>query len=255
VLCYIFNMSSKILVANWKMNGSLDIFADYLKDLQKGYDFSNTQLIIAPPFPYLNFIKQKIVFESIVVAGQTAVLWNDGAKTGDINCRILKDVGCDFVILGHSECRINNTFNDGIASDTVKSALNNNLNIILCIGEEIVSERSDDVIIEQLMSGIGEIDKKYSKSIVIAYEPVWAIGTGITPTAEQILQKKQIIYAVLHSLGFIDTKIIYGGSVTPENAQYFITNAQIDGFIVGKACMKADSLKELLKYVDYATNL
>lgn len=237
---------NRILVANWKMNGSIDQFSTYLTDLQNGYSFKNIDLIIAPPFPYINIVKNKIVNKNIFIAGQTMNYLPDGAKTGEVNARMLKDVGSDYVIIGHSECRENRSFDDIDASKTVLSALEKKLKVIFCIGEKKTDSMSNEIIIEQLVCALEGIDKKYSEFIIVAYEPVWSIGTGVTPTPEQVLQKRQIIYATLYNLGFLKTQIIYGGSVTVQNAGSFINNAQIDGFIVGKACMHAGNIIEML---------
>jgi len=248
-------MLKKIFVANWKMNGSLKIFDEYLLQIQKEYNYKNTELIIAPPFPYINYVKNLIDTKIISLAGQTAVSFNDGARTGDVNCRMLSDVGCNYVILGHSECRVNHNFDNIDAAKTVLSALNNNLNIIFCVGEEKSGLGADEIIVEQVVSALEGVDKSFSSRITIAYEPVWAIGTGLIPETEQILDKRNLIFATLYNLGFIDTKIIYGGSVNVQNMKLIMEGAKINGFIVGKACMDSDNVKKMLEIMEYAENI
>ncbi len=238
---------NRILVANWKMNGSFKIFENYINGLQDNYNFEKTDLIIAPPYPYINFVKNLITHANIFIAGQNMTYLPDGARTGEINGRILKDSGANYVILGHSECRNNGSFDNIYAAKTLINAIENDLKVIFCVGEDKISNASDEIVIEQIISGLEGVDKKFSNKIILAYEPVWAIGTGVTPDPEQILHKRNIIKALLQNLDFLETPIIYGGSVTNQNANHFIDSAKLDGFIVGKASMDTHNLKEMLK--------
>lgn len=245
-------MRRPFIAANWKMNKTiaetvafLDEFIPLIKDV------SDVDILIAPPFTSLFIASEKIKNTAILLCGQNVFYENRGAYTGEISPLMLKDAGCSYVIIGHSERRQYFLESDEIINKKILASKRHNLKVILCIGETL-EERQDgktfNVLERQIERGLKDISPE---DIIIAYEPVWAIGTGKTATTEQAQEAHRFIRERLSSLyGNIsrEIRIIYGGSVTPENIRSLMDCEDVDGALVGGASLKAESFSKIVKF-------
>lgn len=231
---------------NWKMNGDFSTIDEMITFLNQGVN-ANVDIVVAPPTLYLHYVVQKI-HPNIGVAAQNCYKVNKGAFTGEISPPMIKDVGARFVILGHSERRHIFGENDGLIMEKTVCALESSINVIYCIGEKLDEReagKTNEVNLRQLCP---LFDKKVDwNSLVIAYEPVWAIGTGKTATPEQAQEAHQWIRSIIAEKVSSDIansiRIIYGGSVTAENCVELANKPDIDGFLVGGASLKPDFVK------------
>jgi len=217
-------------------------------------DLINVDIIIAPPFTALYTVSGIIKNTNINLSGQNMYFEDKGAFTGDISPKFLKDVGCNYVILGHSERR--NIFgeNDELINKKLKKALEIGLNPIVCIGEHLDERehgKTEQIIEYQLKNTFRNLSRDEFIRTVIAYEPIWAIGTGKTATPEQAEEVHKFIRNYLKVLFDFDTaekvRIQYGGSIKPTNARDIFNQPSIDGGLVGGASLKVDSFYEILK--------
>ncbi len=239
-------MRQKVVAGNWKMNSSQEFVADLLADLTKGVKNIKSKVIVCPPFPYLAQAETLTKASNVLVGAQDLNINSSGAFTGEVSADMIKDFGCKYVIVGHSERReLYNESNDVVAAK-VKTALDNELTPILCVGE-LLSDReankTEQVIKEQLNAVINKVGIDVFENIIIAYEPVWAIGTGKTATPEQA----QDVHKFIRNLVGDKNKniaekiqILYGGSVNAENAKSLFSCADIDGGLIGGASLTAD---------------
>lgn len=229
------------------MNGSKESIDGIIKFLHDGPLDPNTEVVVSPPAVYLDYTRSKLN-PKIGVAGQNCYKVEKGAFTGDISANMIKDVGCDWVILGHSERR--NVFgeSDELIGEKVAYALSQGLGVIACIGEKLDEREKGEteaVVYRQTLA----IKNKVSNwdKVVIAYEPVWAIGTGKTATPEQAQEVhaklRNWISANVSEEVAKKVRIIYGGSVTAANCIELGKQADIDGFLVGGASLKPDFVK------------
>ncbi|KAK9477557.1 Triosephosphate isomerase [Lipomyces japonicus] len=230
---------------NFKMNGLKESIKAIVEQLNAAELPSNVEVVIAPPALYLDWAQTHLKQATVEIAAQNSFDKNTGAYTGEVAVEQIKDVGAKWVILGHSERRtILNETDEFVASKT-KFALDNGLGVILCIGE-LLEERDAGKTIEVVNRQIDAVVEKVKdwSNIVIAYEPVWAIGTGLAATPEDA----QAVHAAIrkHLVEVIgaeqaeNTRIIYGGSVNGKNAKSFNGAADIDGFLVGGASLKPE---------------
>lgn len=234
---------------NWKMNGSKKSVAELVEVLNKGQRNANTDVVVAPPFVYIEQVKASLTSE-IGIAGQNCYKLEKGAFTGDISADMLKDVGAGWVILGHSERRHVFGESDQLIGEKVAYALKVGLKIIPCVGEKLEerqANRTEEVIFRQLAAIAANIKKEQWASIVIAYEPVWAIGTGVnaTPAQAQEVHKKIRDWLAEHVSADVaaSTRILYGGSVTGGNSKELALQPDVDGFLVGGASLKAEFIQ------------
>jgi triosephosphate isomerase len=224
-----------------------------LKNLLKN-EKPNCDIIICPPFTSLSEASKLVSGSVIKLGAQNMHFEVSGAFTGEISALMLKSVGCEYVILGHSERR--NIFgeNDEIINKKIKKALAAGLKPIFCVGE-LLEERengtTNDVVKRQVLKGLKGISAEEMKNIIVAYEPVWAIGTGKTATPAQAQEVHEFIRDLIeigYSLEVAENLVIqYGGSVKPENAKELLSQKDIDGALVGGACLKADSFMGIIK--------
>lgn len=243
-------MRTRLVAGNWKMNTLADDAAGLAKAIAKSAkSFGRTEVLLCPPFVWLHRVAEMIKGTSIKLGAQN-MLWEDaGAYTGEISAPMLKSAGCQCVIIGHSERRQFFGETDLTVNMKLHKAVKTGLIPIVCLGESLQERESDQterVITTQFANGLKDFDD--FEKVVIAYEPVWAIGTGRTATAAQA----QEIHALLRRLLQEKTKkydkirILYGGSVKPDNAGELIGQEDIDGFLVGGASLKADDFKAII---------
>lgn len=249
-------MRRKIIAGNWKMHNDIGESATLingLKELLKG-KANNCDVIICPPFTSLSEASMLIEGSIIKLGAQNMHFENKGAFTGEISASMLKSVGCEFVILGHSERRTIFNENDETINLKVKKALEQGLKPVFCIGEtleEREKEITKDVVKRQIEKGLEGIPSDQMKSVIIAYEPVWAIGTGKTATPAQAQEVHEFIRMIIeqkYTKSISDNIVIqYGGSVKPENAKELLSQKDIDGALVGGACLKAESFVGIIE--------
>jgi triosephosphate isomerase len=248
-------MRKKIVAGNWKMNKTfqegVDLAIEINKVVVENGD-KNVSVVIAPPFTHISEINKVVDNERISVAGQNCATETSGAYTGEISAEMLWSAGADFVILGHSERRSYYGETNELLNIKVKKALEFNLTPIYCVGE-VLEEREAgkhfDVIKKQIEKVLFDLDVTDFEKVVIAYEPVWAIGTGKTASPGQAQEVHKYIRDILASKfgGAADnTSILYGGSCNPKNAKELFANPDVDGGLIGGASLKADDFIQII---------
>jgi triosephosphate isomerase len=247
-----------LIAGNWKMNLELDEAVGLVKAILKSVErIENVDVLLAPPFTALATVKQVIGASRILLGAQNMHWEMSGAFTGEISGRMLLEAGCTHVILGHSERRSLFKETSEIIDLKLKAAVQVGLTPVLCIGETLENReagRTFEVIEEQLNFSLKNFvdDKRMPSSTILAYEPVWAIGTGRTATPEQAQEVHCFIREWVRN-GF-DTKtsqavrILYGGSVKPDNIRDLMSETDIDGALVGGASLKADAFNRIVDF-------
>ncbi len=242
-------MRKKIVAGNWKMNKNLEETGVLLSELKA--KFKNTpsvEVIVAPTFTNLYYASQELKGCDILVAAQNMHQAEGGAFTGEISASMLKSVGVELVILGHSERRAYFGETNELLSEKVKTALRHDMTILFCFGEELEDRKSENhfsVVESQLKNALFDLNEDAWKNIVLAYEPVWAIGTGETASPEQAQEmhafiRKTIANAYNTKLAE-EVSILYGGSVKPNNATEIFAKPDVDGGLIGGASLNAES--------------
>ena len=243
----------KIVAGNWKMNMTLDESVNLINEL-KQISTNDVDIKIAPSFTNLNKAVSLLDSSKIEVIAQNVYPEERGAFTGEISIEMLKSVGVFSTIIGHSERRKYFNETDIILSKKVKVAIDNSMKIIFCVGEEL-SEREKgnhfDLIKSQIINGLFELSTDKIKSIIVAYEPVWAIGTGKTAENHQIQQMHQFIRKLFKDNYGNDIsnklRILYGGSVKPNNANEIFSLADVDGGLIGGASLNFSDFKAIVQ--------
>ena len=242
-------MRRPLVAGNWKMNTTRESGAALGKALSEGVGAATDKVdvLVCPPFPYLTTVGDAIGGSSIALGGQDAWFEASGAFTGEVANDMLKDVGCTYVILGHSERRHVLGECDEKTNKKVKATLAAGLKAVLCVGElleEREGNQTEAVLDRQMAGGLAGVDASEMDNVVIAYEPVWAIGTGKTASPEQAEAAHAHLRKWLESNYNADVaagmRILYGGSVKPANAAELIGQANVDGALVGGASLKAE---------------
>lgn len=248
-------MRTKLIAGNWKMNKDIHESASLVDDLKNRLkDFHNeVRIVVCPPFTSLVIVREVIKDSAMKLGAQNMSEKDDGAYTGEVSARMLTAVGCEFVILGHSERRQYFKETNELINLKVHKALQSNLTPIICVGETLEERESgvtDKIISTQIKRVLHELTSDELNKVIIAYEPVWAIGTGKNATPQQANDVHKLIrklvgqmysWAVAESL-----TILYGGSVNPTNAIDLLSESDIDGALVGGACLKADSFTAII---------
>ena len=236
----------RFCVANWKMNFNSSDTKSFLENWEKK-DLKNKEVktIFCPSFTELNSTAELLHNSCSELGAQNVYYESNGAFTGEISCRMLKDLGCNWVIIGHSERRAIFGETDEMVCHKLDKLTSENMYPIVCIGEtkdERENGKTEEVLSRQLLVAFENQKGKNIEHTVIAYEPVWAIGTGITATIDMISEAHQCIRNIFNTNGFNgdDISILYGGSVTNENAAELSEITDVDGFLVGGASLDVD---------------
>ena len=242
----------KIVAGNWKMNMTIDESNELINEL-KEVSKNNVEIKIAPSFTNLYYTISLLKNSVIEVIAQNVHSEKRGAYTGEISTEMLKSIGVNTVIIGHSERRKYFNETDTILSKKVKAALENSLNIIFCIGEELSERESGnhfEIIKNQLINALIDLNNSEIKNIVIAYEPVWAIGTGMTANNQQIQEMHEFIRELINkkfSNEIADNiRILYGGSVKPNNAKEIFSLNDVDGGLIGGASLNFSDFHSII---------
>ena len=241
-------MRKKIVAGNWKMHKNAEQTEDLLNELIAQIPTeTNVQVIVAPTFVNLASAVDHLEFTNIDVAAQNVHQAEAGAFTGEISADMLKSVGVNTVILGHSERRAIFHETDALIANKVDTALEHEMTVIFCFGEELKDRQTKNhfnIVENQLKDGIFHIEAKDWENVVLAYEPVWAIGTGETASPEQAQEMHEFIRQTVRTAfgnEIADTvSILYGGSVKPDNAKEIFSKPDVDGGLIGGAALKAD---------------
>ncbi len=249
-------MRKKVIAGNWKMNNDLSESQNLISKLISGLSNEkvNCDVIVCPPFTSLSEANSLLKKSIIKLGAQNMYFEENGAFTGEISASMLKNTGCEYVILGHSERRTIFGETDQVINKKIKKALQSNLLPIFCVGESLQereSEVTNDIIKRQITEGLKNISSAEMQKIIIAYEPVWAIGTGKTASPQQAEDVHAFIRGLVKSLysNEIAEELViqYGGSVKPDNAKELLSQKDIDGALVGGACLKSESFIEIIK--------
>ena len=250
-------MNRKPLVAaNWKMHKTVGEAVSFAETLQREVGpLEDREVVLAPPFTALSAVKGAMRQNGYRLSAQTCHWADKGAFTGEVSVTMLKDIGCDYVIVGHSERRHLFGEADEIVKKKVDAVFAHEILPILCVGE-VLEEREGgktfDVVGRQVDSGIHGLSLKQAEGLVIAYEPVWAIGTGKTATPAQAEEVHLFIRERLGSrfdkMIANRVRILYGGSVKADNVDSLMSEPDIDGLLVGGASLDAESFKRIVQY-------
>jgi len=250
-------MRKPFIAGNWKMNTTVQTgtaLAAGLKDRLAGVE--TVDVAVCPPFVYLQAVAAALSSSNIALGAQDVYHEPVGAFTGEISCDMLKDVGCAYVIIGHSERRHVIGETDALINKKVRAAISGGLLPILCVGElleEREAGRTHEVVAGQVERGLDGVDAERALAVTIAYEPVWAIGTGRTATPEQAQEVHAMIRELLGQRFGAETaeqmRIQYGGSAKPNNTAELMAKPDVDGLLVGGASLKVEDFTTMVKTV------
>lgn len=234
------------IVGNWKMNGTRAMLSEARAIDRAAQRNMKVEVAIAPPFTLIHAVHREV--EQIGVGAQDCHPGEEGAHTGDISANMLADAGAKFVILGHSERRQDHAEGNELVRQKAESALNAGMRVIMCCGESDATRKSgkaEKFVLDQLKASLPAIDEGASERLTVAYEPIWAIGTGNTATSEDVAAMHTAIRGLLVKLfgaeEGAEIRILYGGSVKPDNARELLGAAEVGGALVGGASLTADS--------------
>lgn len=251
-------MRKKIIAGNWKMyktsSESTAYFSEFIKSATK-CKFLEKTVVLFPPFLSLELAasRAKGISESLSVGSQNMHQAEEGAFTGEVSAKMIKDIGAEYVLLGHSERRQYFAENDEAIANKLRSAVDASLTPVICVGEDQGQRengRHKEVVSIQIKEGLKNLSSEEIKSVIIAYEPVWAIGTGLTASPEEAQEMHAFIRTLMGELANEDiaskVPILYGGSVKPQNAAELFSQQDIDGALVGGASLEVESFIEII---------
>lgn len=246
-------MRRKLIAGNWKMNGSLNANAALLTSLREGVGQPNCDVGVCVPAPYLAQCSQLLSGGVICWGAQDVSVHEAGAYTGEVAASMLQDFDCSLVIVGHSERRAYHAESDALVGEKTRQALKFGLTPIVCVGETLAEREAGETgntVCRQLAAVLAAIDKEALSNIVVAYEPVWAIGTGKTATPEMAQEVHAMLrdsMRVYSEQGAQQVRILYGGSMKPDNAVALLAMPDIDGGLIGGASLKADEFLAIVR--------
>ena len=248
-------MSRKLVAGNWKMNLSVSegvTLAKEIKDQLLDNPVKDLKVILSVPFSHLTEVSNALDGE-VAVSAQDCSANESGAFTGEVSAMMVASTGAEYVILGHSERREYHGEENALLAEKINMALEHGLKVIYCCGE-VLSERENnqqfEVVGDQILEGLFYLSKEQMKEVVIAYEPVWAIGTGVTASSEQAQEMHAFIRSLLQKqygdIAAENTSILYGGSCKPANAQELFSQEDVDGGLIGGASLKANDFVAII---------
>ncbi len=249
-------MRTPLIAGNWKLFKTLDEALELVSQLKMLVkDQKNVEIVVAPVFTAIASVSKAVKGTQIKVAAQDCYWEEEGAFTGEVSPKLLKDAGCTHVIIGHSERRQYFAETNDTVNKKTKASLAAGLTVLFCVGETLSERESGStfqVIETQLRGGLSNISADDLKLLVVAYEPVWAIGTGKTATEQQAQEVHAYIRKLLSEIyskkTANSTRILYGGSVKPDNIKGLMAQPDIDGALVGGASLKADSFAGIIGF-------
>ncbi|MCX5720323.1 MAG: triose-phosphate isomerase [Nitrospirae bacterium] len=245
-------MRKPFIAANWKMNKTLSETREFISNFVPAVkDVTDVDIVLAPPFTSLAIASENLKNSNVLLAAQDMFYEEKGAYTGEVSPLMIIDIGCNYVIIGHSERRQYFNETDEVVNKKIVSAKKAGLGVIFCIGESLEERdagKTFEVLQREITDGLKGVD---DKDIVVAYEPIWAIGTGKTATSEQAQEAHAYIR---ERLGFLygnkadEIRILYGGSVTPDNIGSLMACKDVDGALVGGASLKVENFIKIVKF-------
>lgn len=249
-------MRRPVIAGNWKMYKKIGEAVEFIAALRpKVAEASHCEVIVAPPFTALQAVAKAAAGSNIQVAAQDVAWEKEGAFTGDVSAPMLCEAGCTHVIIGHSERRQIHGETDERVNRKLKAALEAGLTPIVCVGETLAereANQTEEILERQFSGGFAALTASDFSRIIIAYEPVWAIGTGRTATPEIAAQSHRYLRSLIaEKIGTAvaeEIRILYGGSVKPDNIQGLMAQEEIDGALVGGASLKRDSFSAIVNY-------
>ena len=250
-------MRKPFIAGNWKMNtdsqSSVSLASGLAAELK---DITTVDVAVCPPFVYLQSVAKALGDSGIAIGAQDFYFEGNGAFTGEISCEMLKDVCCTYALIGHSERRHVIGETNELINQKLLAALKSSILPILCVGElleERQAEKTTAVVTEQIKKGLAGVSAADMANVTIAYEPVWAIGTGVTATADQAQEVHAMIRKLLAEIYDAtvaeNTRIQYGGSAKPGNTAELMANPDVDGLLVGGAGLKVEDFSAMIKTV------
>ena len=247
-------MRKKIVAGNWKMNNNLNETIKLIDDLKIHINGNKVKVMIAPAFTFLQTAVKQIEGFDIEVISQNINNNSSGAYTGEVSAEMLKSIGVNTTLIGHSERRAYYNEDDEILLNKLKHSIESGMNVIFCFGEELSDRKSKNhfnVVKNQLDNTVMKVDKSAWKKIILAYEPVWAIGTGETASAEQAQEMHEYVRkCISESFGTEisnNVSILYGGSVKPNNASEIFSKNDVDGGLIGGAALNARNFSKIVE--------
>ena len=246
-------MRRTIVAGNWKMNASKESVNKLILDILSGMNEVSSEVVVCAPFPYLSQVEALITHSQVKLGAQNLNISPGGAFTGEVSANMIKDFGARHVIVGHSERRSLYRETSSLVAEKAKAALDNDLTPLLCVGESLEQREAGEtetVVAEQINAVIELVGIGAFRNIIIAYEPVWAIGTGKTASPEQAQAVHLFIRSLLGESNESiaqGTPILYGGSMNAGNANELISCADIDGGLIGGAALKAEDFLQICK--------
>lgn len=248
-------MRKPIIAGNWKMNMSIASGVEFINKIKSEVAGTDVEVLICAPFTLLKDLKEATKGTNINVGAQNMHFEKSGAYTGEVSAEMLKEIGVDYVVIGHSERRQYFAETDETVNKKVIVALENDITPVMCCGEtleERESGKTKDIVKAQIEKGLVNIAGSDVSKIVIAYEPIWAIGTGKTSSAEEandtIAYIRSVVEALYTDVVSEEVRIQYGGSVKPANVEEIMNQTDIDGALVGGASLEADSFVALVNF-------
>jgi triosephosphate isomerase (TIM) len=241
---------SKLFIANWKMQLLPTAAQKLAQAFSKISSYPNKQIVICPDFVSLALISKDFKSSHIALGAQDVAAFDQGAYTGEVGVRSLFSLKVKYVLVGHSERRSYLQESDKLISAKLKMAISQGIKPILCVGENAAERRqgrANVVIRRQLKGALSLLTLKEIKSIIVAYEPIWAIGKGVHCNIEQAMTIKSLISDYCFKMGIKRMKVLYGGSVNPDNASLFLKGKAFDGLLVGGASLDAHSFEKIVK--------
>ncbi len=248
-------MRKKLIAGNWKMNGDVRFSQALSKEIASWYQgnpHDGFNMLVCPPFPLIPTVKKALGDSGVFLGAQDCHMNENGAHTGDVSAILLKELGCSHVLVGHSERREDHKESSAIVKAKAEAALKAGLVAVICVGETL-EERDAGKTIEVNATQVKESMPKgaNAQNVVVAYEPVWAIGTGRIPSMEDVQETHAAIRAVIAQELGADAaeqmQILYGGSMKPENAEELLALADVDGGLIGGASLKAEDFTAIAK--------
>jgi len=248
-------MRRVIIAGNWKMNKNISESIDLANSIKRTlFDIAEIEIVLCPPFTSLSDVKEVILDTNIRLGAQDVYWEKEGAFTGEVSTGMLKNIGCEYCIVGHSERRQFFGETNETVNRKAKALLKEAISPIVCVGEKLEERKAGKtfaIVKDHIKNSLAGLTRDEILKTVIAYEPVWAIGTGVNATKEQAEEAHKYIRGLLKEMYDEETaksvRIQYGGSVEPENIKELISQPDVDGALVGGASLKADSFTEIVK--------
>lgn len=248
-------MRKPIIAGNWKMNNTISEGLELVKEIKHVANDTDVEVVVCVPYIALDRIKNELKDSNVKIAAQNMHYEESGAFTGEISPLMLKEIDIDYCVIGHSERRQYYNESDETVNKKIKAAIKHNIKSIVCIGETLEEReagKEEDIVKAQLLNALEDIDDSNMINIVIAYEPIWAIGTGKTASSEDAGNMCSFIRETIKEKYGVDVseevRIQYGGSVKPNNVTEIMNQYDIDGALVGGASLKADDFIQLVRF-------